>query len=88
MTSSLSAAKRVRQNAKAKLRNRQRSSAIKTSMRRLDDAIASGDEGAVSKAVALAYSSIDKAAKTHVLHANTAARRKALVAKKASAVKS
>jgi small subunit ribosomal protein S20 len=87
MTSSLSSAKRVRQTAKRKLINRRKASAVKSSIRRVELAIASGDQGAVKQAVASAYSSIDKAAKAHVLHSNTAARRKALIAKKAAAAR-
>ena len=86
MTSSLSSAKRVRQNAKRRLGNRKRASAVKTAVRRVEQAVAAGDAAAVSEALSGAYASIDKAAKAHVLHANTAARRKALVAKKALAV--
>jgi small subunit ribosomal protein S20 len=84
MTHSLSAAKRVRQNRKRNLANRQRASAVKTAVRRVEKAVASGDGEAVRQAVSSAYQSIDKAAKTHVIHANTAARRKALVARKAA----
>jgi small subunit ribosomal protein S20 len=87
MTSSLSSAKRVRQNAKRKLSNRIRASAVKSAVRKVDAAVASGDQAAIRQAVSGAYASIDKAAKASVLHKNTAARRKALVAKRAGAVK-
>jgi small subunit ribosomal protein S20 len=88
MTSSLSAAKRVRQNAKAKALNKTRSSAMKTAMRRVDEAVEAGDAEALKAAVSEAYKRIDKCAQTNVLHANTAAHRKALVARKAATVKS
>ncbi|MHC4846366.1 MAG: 30S ribosomal protein S20 [Planctomycetota bacterium] len=88
MTSSLSAAKRVRQNEKARIRNKTRASAMKTAIRRVDEAIESGDVAAIKAAVAEAYKRIDKCAQTNVLHANTAAHRKSLIARKASAAAS
>ena len=87
MTSSLSAAKRVRQNAKSKARNKVRSSAMKTATRKLEKAVEEGDPAAIKLAVAEAYKRIDKAAQVNVIHANTAARRKALIMRKASAAK-
>ena len=85
MPHSLSAKKRVRQTAKRTLANRARASAMKTAIRRVDEAAAAGDADKLKDAVATAYSRIDRAAKAHVIHANTAARRKALVTRKASA---
>jgi small subunit ribosomal protein S20 len=74
----------MRQNLTAHDRNRSKASAMKTAMRRVDEAVASGDGEAVKTAVATAYKRIDKAAKDNVIHANTAARRKALVQRKAA----
>ncbi len=85
MTSSLQAAKRVRQNEKRRLRNRAKSSAMKSSMKRVEGAIAAGDAAAVKLALDEAYSRIDKAARNKVIHPNTAARRKALIARHAAA---
>lgn len=87
MTSSLSAAKRVRQNAKSKALNRTKSSAMKTAMRKVDLAVESGDAAALKAAVSEAYKRIDKAAQVHIIHAKTAARRKALVMRRAAGVK-
>jgi small subunit ribosomal protein S20 len=87
MPTSLSAAKRVRQNEKKRVANRNKASALKTAIKRLDKAVAAGNRDEVSKAVAVAYKKIDKAAESHVLHKNTAARRKSLVARKAAALK-
>ena len=84
MPQSNSAKKRVRQTVTRTLRNRQRASAMKTAMRRVDEAVESGDAETLKKAVEGAYSRIDKAAMTNVIHANTAARRKALVMRKAT----
>ena len=82
-----SAAKRLRQSVKRNLSNRQATSGVRTAIRRVDEAVAKGDKAAVAKAVSSAFAHIDKAAKTHALHGNTASRRKALVARKAATVK-
>jgi small subunit ribosomal protein S20 len=87
MPTSLSAAKRVRQNEKRRISNRNKASALKTAMKRLDKAVAAGNKDEVKAATAEAYKRIDKAAVAHVIHKNTAARRKSLVARKAAALK-
>jgi small subunit ribosomal protein S20 len=84
MPHSLSAKKRVRQTEKRALANRSKSSAMKTAIRRVEEAAAEGDEAKLNAAVVTAYSRIDKAAKANIIHANTAARRKSLVMRKAS----
>jgi small subunit ribosomal protein S20 len=84
MPQSRSAKKDVRQIEKRRLRNKARSSSMKTAIRKLDVAVADGDAPAVKAAVSEAYKRIDKAAKTNVIHANTAARRKSLVTRKAN----
>ena len=82
-----SAAKRLRQSIKRNASNRAATSGVRTAIKRLDDAVAKGDKAAVAKAVSSAFARIDKAAKTHAIHPNTASRRKSLVARKAAAVK-
>ena len=84
MPNSPSAHKRVRQNAKRNLLNRSKASAMKTALRRVDEALAKGDKTALQAAVQTAYKRIDKAAKTNIIHAKTAARRKSLVMRKAA----
>jgi small subunit ribosomal protein S20 len=84
MTHSKSAEKRVRQNRKNRIGNRERLSGVRTAIKRVEAAAAGTDKAAIAKAVADAYKRIDKAAHTHALHANTAARRKALVARRAA----
>jgi small subunit ribosomal protein S20 len=86
MAHSRSAKKDVRQNETRRMRNKARASAMKTAIRRLDKAIEGGDPAAVKTAVIEACKRIDKAAKTNVIHANTAARRKSLVTRKAAKV--
>lgn len=85
MTSSLSSAKRVRQNAKRRANNRTKTSAMKTAIRRVEESVAAGDPAAIKVAVSEAYKRIDKAQQANVIHANTAARRKKLVTRKAAA---
>ncbi len=84
MPNSSSAKKRMRQDAKRRLANRSKASAMRTAIRRVQQAATEGDDGKLQAAVNLAYKRIDKAAKTNVIHANTAARRKALVARHAA----
>lgn len=85
MPHSRQAKKRVRQNVKSRELNRTKASAMKTAIRRVEEAAAAGDGETLKAAVTAAYKRIDKAAKSNVIHANTAARRKALVMRKAAA---
>jgi small subunit ribosomal protein S20 len=82
-----SAAKRNRQAIRRNTANRARTSGIRTAIKRLDEAVAKGDKAAVTEAVNVAFQRIDKAAKGKAIHANTASRRKSLVARKASKIK-
>ena len=77
--------KDLRQNVKRRALNRTRKTAVKTAIKRVHTAVEAGDATAVQAAVSAAYKRIDKAAKTHTLNANTAARRKSLVARTAKA---
>lgn len=83
MPNSRQAKKRMRQDDKRRLLNRSKASAMKTAIRRVKEAAEAGDKAALEQAVQTAYKRIDKAAKTNVIHANTAARRKSLVARTA-----
>jgi small subunit ribosomal protein S20 len=85
MPNSRQAKKRMRQDSKRRDNNRSKASAMKTAIRRVDEAVAEGDAAAVEVAVKVAYKRIDKASKANVIHDNTAARRKALVTRKATA---
>ena len=84
MPNSRQAKKRMRQDDKRRLLNRSKASAMKTAIRRVKEAAEAGDQAALAQAVQTAYKRIDKAAKTNVIHANTAARRKSLVARTAA----
>ncbi len=77
--------KDLRQNMKRRAHNRTRKSAVKTAIKRVHVALEGGNAEEVKVAVSMAYKRIDKAAKTNTLHANTAARRKSLIARSAKA---
>lgn len=77
-----SAMKRVKVTEKQNLRNRMVKSALKTSIRRYDEALQSGDKDAAEKAYVHAVSTVDKAAAKGVIHKNTASRKKAQLAVK------
>ena len=63
------------------MRNKARASEVRTLMKRLREAVAKGDKAAATAMLPIVCKKIDKAAKTHVLHKNTASRRKSLVAR-------
>lgn len=77
MTHSKQAAKRVRTNEKARLRNRAVRSGIKSAVKAALTAAPEKRDSAVRQAVRRT----DKAAKLGVLHKNTAARRKSRMQK-------
>jgi len=84
---SLSARKRVRQDAKKNATNRARKSAVKTQIKHLEDAIKSGDMTKVQESFKAVVKKLDKVASTSTMHKNTAARKKSRLAKKVNALK-
>lgn len=87
MAHSLSAKKRIRQNAKRKLINRTRKSQIKTQIKRFETALAGGDVNAASEQYRLTVKKLDQTASTSTMHKKTAARKKSRLAKKLNALK-
>ena len=87
MAHSKQARKRIRQNEKRRVHNKAQSSEVKTLIKRLQDAVAKGDKAGATAMLPLVCKKLDKAAKTNVLHKNTAARRKSLVARMVAGVK-
>ncbi len=85
MAHSLSAKKRVRQNAKHRLANRRRKEDLKDTVRQFRTALASGDKTAASKALSEAYKKIDQVSAKGTVHKKTAARRKSLLARQLNA---
>ncbi len=77
-----SAKKRVGITAKQNLRNRKATSAVKTYIKRFDQAVEAGDQQAVDAAYIKADSMVDKTAGKGILHKNAANRKKAQLAKK------
>jgi small subunit ribosomal protein S20 len=81
MPSSISAKKRVRQNAKRRAKNRVTKKVIKTLMKRTIAAAAATELDKTATAIKSASSKIDKAGARRVLHPNTASRRKSKLAR-------
>ena len=69
--------KRNQRSERERFENRQYTSQIKTYFRRLETAIAAGDEAQVATEHRQLISLIDKAVKRGALHANTGGRKKA-----------
>ena len=77
-----SAEKRVRVSERKKLKNKSITSLCKTNITKAEKLILSGDLKAAQEAVAVAVTSLDKAAEKGVIHPNNAARRKSRLMKK------
>ena len=73
--------KRIKTNEKARQRNVAVKSALKTAVRRVRTAAASGDAEAAAAALKTASKALDKAASKGVIHKNQAANRKSALAK-------
>jgi len=71
-----SAAKRARQNITRENRNRRIKSMLKTSIRRFEESLQSGDIEEAKVKMTTAVRQIDKAAAKGVVHKNNAARKK------------
>lgn len=77
-----SAIKRVKVTEKQNLRNRMEKSALKTAIRRFDEALNAEDKDAAQAAYLKAVSTVDHASTKGVIHKNAANRKKAQLAKK------
>ena len=87
MAHSLSAKKRIKQNAKKRTTNRSRKSQVKTKIKRFESALASGNVEAANKEYQLIVKKLDKTAATSTMHKKTAARKKSRLAKRLNALK-
>ncbi len=76
--------KRNRQNEKARLRNKSVKSSLKTVIRKLNEASASGDVQTATTLLRDASRQLDKAVSKGVIHKNQAANRKSAIAKRIS----
>ena len=87
MAHSLSAKKRIRQNAKRRTINRARKSQIKTQIKHFQSALDSGDVEAASEQYRLIARKLDKTAGTSTMHKKTAAREKSRLARELNKLK-
>lgn len=87
MAHSLSAKKRVRQNATARARNRSRKSTIKTQIKHFEGALSAGNAEKTQEQLKQLVRKLDKLSTTSTLHKNTAARIKSRMTRRANAQK-
>jgi small subunit ribosomal protein S20 len=83
---SLSAKKRVRQNAKRRVINRARKSVLKTEIKHLDTAIDAGDTDQAKNQLKDLTQKLDKFSTTSTMHKNTAARIKSRMSRRVNAL--
>jgi small subunit ribosomal protein S20 len=86
MAHSKQARKRIEQNERNRLANKARMTAMKTSMKAVLAAVASGDKKKASDLAQKACQTIDKAAGLDVIHRNKAARHKSQVMRAVAAM--
>jgi small subunit ribosomal protein S20 len=79
---SLSAKKRIRQNARRRGRNRWRKEQIKDAVREFNEALRAGDKAKAAEQLKVVYKRLDKVAAKGTIHKNAAARKKSRLARK------
>jgi small subunit ribosomal protein S20 len=82
----LSAMKRARQAVKRNLHNTSVLSSVKTVLKKVEEAIASGNKEDAGKALLRAVTALNKAASKGVIHDNTASRKISRLTKKVNAL--
>ncbi|MDY0009530.1 MAG: 30S ribosomal protein S20 [Bdellovibrionales bacterium] len=82
-----SAKKRVRRNTRVAEQNKSRTSQMRTSIRKVEEAIAKGDEQAATEALKVAQPKIQRGADKGVLHQKTASRKISRLSKKIKTLK-
>ncbi len=87
MAHSLSAKKRVKQNAKSNAINKKRKSQVKTQTKKFEDAVSEGNIEAAAEQFKLTAQKLDKTAAKSTMHKKTAARKKSRLAKKLNTLK-
>ena len=78
--------KRIRTNEKARLRNKDVKSSVKTAVRKFREAADAGDTAAATALAREATRALDKAASKGVIHKNQAANRKSSITKRAASL--
>lgn len=86
MAHSIQSAKRARQSAELRVKNKAMASVMKTAIKRVQEAITAKDKKTASERLVLAVQKIDKCAKRRVLHPNNAARKKSALAKAVASI--
>ncbi|HVV92377.1 MAG TPA: 30S ribosomal protein S20 [Hyphomicrobiales bacterium] len=86
MANTPSAKKAVRKIARRTEINRARKSRMRTFLRKVEEAIAAGDQAAAAEALKVAQPEIMRAAQKHVLHKNTASRKVSRLARRVKAL--
>ena len=88
MANTPSAKKRARQATKRTAINRSRISRIRTFVRKVEDALAKGDQEAARSALAVAEPELRRGVTKGVLHRNTASRKISRLARKVKGISS
>lgn len=82
-----SAKKAARQSIKRRKANLQKKEAFKNAVKDFKKSLTAKDLSKASETLKLVYQKLDKAAKTHTIHKNTASRLKSRLAKKLASIK-
>ena len=86
MTQHKSAEKRVRQNVSRRALNRSTLAQLKTQVKKLGAAVASGDAEQARQLLPVTVGELDRAKKKGVVHANAAARTKSRLTRRVNAI--
>ena len=87
MAHSLSAKKRVKQNAKKRTTNRARKSQVKTQIKHFESVLAGGDVETATEQYRSVARKLDQTAAASTMHKKTAARKKSRLAKQLNRLK-
>ncbi len=87
MAHSLSAQKRIRQNIKAKARNRARKDSIKQATKGFLSALAAGDAAKAETELRSTVRLLDRVASKHTIHKNAASRKRSRLTRRLNALK-
>ena len=87
MPNSNSSKKRLRQNEKRRQQNRSVKSALRTQLRKVKEAVTSGDLATSEEQFKTAVKKLDRAAAHNIIHRNAAARTKSRLSAKVKSLK-
>ena len=86
MAHSLSAKKRIRQNAKRRAQNRGRKADVRTVVREFNNTLQGKDKAKSAEALKVTAKTLDQIAATGAIHKNAAARKKSRLQRKLNAL--